>query len=184
MLLGFLGLGKMGSRIVEKLLADGHEVIVWNRSYQTTQEFVQLHKKKVGAVKDISDFAKLPKKPHVFWSMVLFGQPTEDVLSQLQKIAEKGDVVVDGANSFYKDTEKRFKNFEKTGIHFLGIGVSGGILAPVNGFPLMAGGSQTGYEKIKPILDTLSRPHGRHAYFGKGGAGHFVKMIHNGVEYG
>ena len=183
MLIGFLGLGKMGSRIVEKLLVDGHEVVVWNRSHETTQEFLRSHKKVTG-IKEIADFATLQNKPHVFWSMVLFGKPTEEVLGQLQKVVQKGDVIVDGANSFYQDTEKRFAKFEKAGIHFLGIGVSGGIHAPVNGFPLMVGGSEIGYEKIKPMLDTLSKPRGGHAYFGSGGAGHFVKMIHNGVEYG
>lgn len=183
MLVGFLGLGKMGSRIVEKLIAGGHEVVVWNRSYETTEEFLRSHKN-VTAVREIADFATLQNKPHVFWSMVLFGKPTDQVLLELSNITTKGDVIVDGANSFYKDTEKRFEKFEKLGIHFLGIGVSGGIIAPVNGFPLMVGGSKTGYKKITPILDTLSKPHGGHVYFGKGGAGHFVKMIHNGVEYG
>lgn len=187
MLLGFLGLGKMGSRIVEKLLKDGHDVVVWNRSIATTQEFMKNHEKTKGQlsfVEHIADFTKQTKKPHVFWSMVQYGQPTKEVLQQLLKTAEKEDVVVDGANSFYKDTQKRFEKFQKAGIHFLGIGVSGGILAPVNGFPLMAGGSRLGYEKIMPILDSLAKPHGGHEYFGEGGVGHYVKMIHNGVEYG
>lgn len=187
MLLGFLGLGKMGQRMVDKLLTDGHDVIVWNRSVETAQEFVSSHHKTKGHlsfVENISDFANLHERPHVFWSMVLFGKPTEDVLSQLVGNTQKGDVIIDGANSFYKDTQKRYEKFEKQNIHFLGVGVSGGILAPINGFPLMAGGSEKGYQLVTPLLDSLSKPHGGHAYFGKGGVGHYIKMIHNGVEYG
>jgi 6-phosphogluconate dehydrogenase len=116
--------------------------------------------------------------------MVLFGQPTEEVMTQLKTVVQKGDVVVDGANSFYKDTQTRSEEFEKQGIRFLGIGVSGGILAPDNGFPLMVGGNMSAYRYIETILDSLAKPNGGHEYFGTGGAGHFVKMVHNGIEYG
>lgn len=202
MLIGFLGLGKMGGRMVSKLLQGGHDVVAWNRSIDVSEEFVKqyalskatslparqgsshIRSNNISLVKNISDFVLLKNKPHVFWSMVQYGEPTKQVLLQLLTTAEKGDVVIDGANSFYLDTQKQYEAFTKKGIHFLGIGVSGGILAPVNGFPLMAGGSETGYKKIQPILDTLSKPHGGHAYFGKGGVGHFIKMVHNGVEYG
>src|SRR5579872_5019909 len=151
MQIAFLGLGKMGQRMVEKLLVDGHDVVVWNRSTEISEQFVHryssskaryqmapgkarsshIRSNNITFVKNISDFAKLSNKPHIFWSMVLSGQPTEEVLSQLKIIAKKGDVVIDGGNSFYKDTERRSEEFEKLGIHFLGIGVSGGILAPV-----------------------------------------------------
>ncbi|HYK08903.1 MAG TPA: NADP-dependent phosphogluconate dehydrogenase [Candidatus Eisenbacteria bacterium] len=187
MLLGFLGLGKMGGRMVTKLLQDGHDIVVWNRSYDTTRGFVETHKKTKGklfAVEDIIDFKNLSDTPHVFWSMVLFGQPTEDVLHELKNVVGKGDVVINGANSFYKDTQRHYEMFKKMGVHFLGIGVSGGILAPDNGFPLMVGGSGVGYKKVMPILDSLAKPHGGHEYFGEGGVGHYVKMIHNGIEYG
>ena len=185
---GFLGLGKMGKRMVIKLLADGHDVVVWNRSLEGTKEFLQEQQKtqtgKLSFVENIADFSKLSVKPHVFWSMVLFGQPTEEVLSELQNTVEKGDVVIDGANSFYLDTQRRSEEFSAKGIEFLGIGVSGGILAPNNGFPLMVGGSKVGYEKVKSILDSLAKPRGGHTYFGEGGVGHYIKMIHNGIEYG
>jgi 6-phosphogluconate dehydrogenase len=112
------------------------------------------------------------------------GEPTQNVLDQLSKYLQKGDIVVDGGNAYFKDTEKRYQKFKQLGIEFLGIGVSGGIVAAKNGYPLMVGGSKNAYLKIKPILDSLSKPAGGHKYFGEGGAGHFVKMVHNGIEYG
>ena len=92
--------------------------------------------------------------------------------------------MIDGGNAYYLDTQKRYEKFKKSGIRFLGIGVSGGVIAAKKGYPMMVGGDKSGYEHIKPILDSLSQPNGGYEYFGEGGAGHFVKMIHNGIEYG
>ena len=189
MKIGFLGLGKMGSRIVEKLLADGHEVVVWNRSKDTILEFLKTNDRyvlhgKLADASEIADFAKLLPDQKILWSMLPAGSATQDVLTQLDTVAVAGDIVIDGGNSFYKDTQKWFEHFSKKHVGFLGIGVSGGILAADNGFPLMVGGDTVSFEKIKPILQTLSKPHGGYAYFGTGGAGHFVKMVHNGIEYG
>jgi 6-phosphogluconate dehydrogenase len=116
--------------------------------------------------------------------MLPAGEPTQNTLDELSKYLIKGDIVVDGGNAHFKDTEKRFQKFKKKGIEFLGIGVSGGIVATKNGYPLMVGGSKKAYQYVKPILDSLSKPGGGHKYFGEGGAGHFVKMVHNGIEYG
>lgn len=127
--------------------------------------------------------SKLPR-PRILWLMLPAGKPTEEVLDELKQYLQKGDIVIDGGNALFKDTERRFKNFKKSGIEFLGIGVSGGIVAAKNGYPLMVGGSKKAFQKIKPILDSLSRPNGGYEYFGEGGAGHFVKMVHNGIEYG
>ena len=132
-------------------------------------------------IKDL--VSKLPK-PRILWIMLPSGEPTQTAIDQLQKYLKKGDIVVDGGNANFKDTEKRFQKFKKIGIEFLGIGVSGGIIAAKNGYPLMVGGSKKAYFKIKPILDSLAKPNGGHQYFGEGGAGHFVKMVHNGIEYG
>jgi 6-phosphogluconate dehydrogenase len=123
-------------------------------------------------------------KPRVLWLMLPAGEPTQNALDELSKYLQTGDIVIDGGNAYFKDTEKRFQKFKKKGIEFLGIGVSGGIVATQNGYPLMVGGSRKAYKKIKPILDSLSKPGGGHEYFGEGGAGHFVKMVHNGIEYG
>ena len=112
------------------------------------------------------------------------GEPTQNVIDELSHFLEKGDIVIDGGNAHFKDTENRFQKFKKLGIEFLGIGVSGGIVASKNGYPLMVGGSKKAYQIIKPILNSLAKPNGGYQYFGEGGAGHFVKMVHNGIEYG
>jgi 6-phosphogluconate dehydrogenase len=176
MKVGILGLGKMGSRIAIKLHDEKHEVIAWNRTPKKISG--------VQSAKTIQELIlKLPK-PRVLWVMLPAGEPTEEVLGQLKQYLQKGDIVIDGGNAHFKDTERRYKAFKKLGIEFLGIGVSGGIVAAKNGYPLMVGGSKKAYESIAPILNSLSKPNGGHAYFGEGGAGHFVKMVHNGIEYG
>lgn len=190
MQLGFIGLGKMGSRMVVKLLQEGHEVVVWNRSKEPIEELriknKELRKTNEGLIiaKDIHDLVKQLKTPRIVWSMLPAGDATEKILSEVSKYVEKHDIVVDGGNSNFHDTQRRFEMFHKKGIRFLGIGVSGGIIAATRGYPLMVGGELTAYDHILPILDSLSSPHGGHAYFGEGGAGHFVKMVHNAIEYG
>src|SRR3989338_4583008 len=173
MKIGFIGLGKMGSRIVQKLLREGHEVVAWNRSDH-----------KLKNVETLEELIRSLEKPRIVWVMITAGEATQKVLDELSKFIEKDDIIIDGGNSRFKDTEKRFKDFKTKGIKFLGIGVSGGIIAFENGYPLMVGGDKRGYDYIAPVLDSLSSPNGGHEYFGEGGAGHFVKMIHNGIEYG
>jgi 6-phosphogluconate dehydrogenase len=116
--------------------------------------------------------------------MLPAGEPTQTVIDELSKYLQKGDIVIDGGNAHFKDSEKRYRKFKKMGIEFLGIGVSGGIVASKNGYPLMVGGSKKAYKFITPILDSLVKLNGGYNYFGEGGAGHFVKMVHNGIEYG
>jgi len=176
MTIGILGLGRMGSRIAQKLYDEGHEVFVWNR---TPKEITG-----VQSTKTIGELFSKLQDPRILWLMLPSGEPTQNVINELLKYLQKDDIVIDGGNAHFKDTEKRFQKFKKMGIEFLGIGVSGGIIASKNGYPLMVGGSKKAYEKIKPILDSLSKPNGGYEYFGEGGAGHFVKMVHNGIEYG
>ena len=119
--------------------------------------------------------------------MLPAGDPTEQIImgpGGVAEFIEKGDVVVDGGNSRFSDTQKRYDQLTQKGILFLGIGVSGGVVAYKAGYPIMAGGSLEAYEYIKPILDSLAKPSGGHEYFGEGGAGHFAKMVHNAIEYG
>lgn len=182
MKVGFIGLGKMGSRMAGKLLLEGHEVVVWNRSPQAAEELrIKNHELRIAGT--IEELVRSMEAPRIVWIMVPAGA-VEEVLTEVRKFVSRGDVIIDGGNSNYRDTQKRFESFGKEGIHFLGIGTSGGILAEQNGFPFMVGGSQAGYDLIRPVLDSLSKPNGGHEYFGAGGAGHFVKMVHNGVEYG
>jgi 6-phosphogluconate dehydrogenase len=189
MQIGFIGLGKMGTRMVEKLLSDGHTVVGWNRSRDIVEQFrLHLQDKKLSehflAADDSKSLAALLTPPRIIWVMLPSGEPTQTLLDELGRFLEKGDVVIDGGNAFYKDTERRSEELRAKGIGFLGIGVSGGVLAADNGYPMMVGGDESAYETITPLLDSLAKPHGGHTYFGEGGAGHFVKMVHNGIEYG
>jgi len=215
MKIGIIGLGKMGSRIAQKLCEEKHEILVWNRSFEVAQEFVQTalkvdtkifslpaqdskksNLKNEGsnessenfvsprAFKTIEELMVGLSKPRILWLMLPAGEATQNILDEVEKYLQKGDIVIDGGNAHFADTEKRYQHFKKLGIEFLGIGVSGGVIAATNGYPLMVGGSKIAYEFITPILDSLGKPNGGHQYFGEGGAGHFVKMIHNGIEYG
>jgi 6-phosphogluconate dehydrogenase len=212
MMIGILGLGKMGSRIAQKLAQDGHEVLGWNRTYRgptlnsaevdtkifslPAQGSKKVNLKAEGsnessenfvsprAFKTIEELVSNLSKPRILWLMLPAGEATEEVLNEAKKHLQKGDIVVDGGNANFKDTERRYQELKKAGIEFLGIGVSGGLVAFKNGYPLMVGGSKKAYDSIIPILDSLAKPNGGHQYFGEGGAGHFVKMVHNGIEYG
>ncbi len=182
MQIGFIGLGKMGGRMVQKLIDDKHEVFAWNRTFEVSKA-LQKENPKLNIVENIEELAGKLKSPKVIWLMVP-AAAVDEILKEVTKYIEKGDIVIDGGNSNYLDTEKRFNFFEKKGIKFLGVGTSGGILAINNGYPFMVGGNKSAYLKIIPLLDTLAKPNGGHEYFGTGGAGHFVKMVHNGIEYG
>lgn len=206
MKLAFIGLGRMGGNMVRKLIADGHDLIVWNRSAnpieQLRYDLLQnneysekvindvlyiVHETGRGSLtvaKDVKSLADLLESPRIVWSMLPSGQVTEDMLLEIQKYISAQDIVIDGSNSNYKETQRHFDEFTKKGIKFLGIGVAGGIVGPKKGYAMMAGGDESAYEFVTPILDTLAKPEAGHAYFGSGGAGHFVKMIHNGIEYG
>lgn len=183
MQLGFIGLGKMGSRMVKKLLDDGHNVIVWNRSPEPVQE-LKSQISNLKSAETIKDLVQSLGKPRVIWIMVPAKDATSEVLSEVSKYIEKKDIVIDGGNAFYKDTERRYKKLRNKDIKFLGIGVSGGVHGEKNGYSLMAGGDRSAYDSIVQLLDCLSKPSGSFDYFGEGGAGHFVKMVHNGIEYG
>lgn len=182
MKIGFIGLGKMGSRMAAKLIEDGHEVVAWNRSKDVLDEF-KTENPTSEIASSIEDLISKLDKPRVIWIMVSH-QAVDEVLAELKSFVSSGDIVIDGGNSFFKDTDRRFSDFEKSEVHYLGIGTSGGLIAASEGYPMMVGGSLEGYEIIRPILDSLAKPNGGHEYFGNGGAGHFVKMVHNGVEYG
>jgi 6-phosphogluconate dehydrogenase len=212
MTIGILGLGKMGSRIAQKLYQEGHEVAVWNRTFDVTENFAKSLRgpaagfppasapsseasfNKVRAVgspssgvtpfKTIEELISKLSSPKIVWLMLPAGEATEDVLNQLKKYLQKDDIVIDGGNANFNDTQRRYQDFRNLGIEFLGIGVSGGLVAFKDGYPLMVGGSKKAYDSIISILDSLSKPNGGHQYFGEGGAGHFVKMVHNGIEYG
>lgn len=193
MRLGFVGLGKMGMRMATKLFAEKHEIVVWNRSPGRCEilakkckdlEMVQGAYGRLTIAESLSDLVEKLNKPRIIWTMLPAGEPTESMLDTLSGLVDSEDILINGGNSHYIDTEKRYNILKKRKIKFLGIGVSGGIIAEKQGYPLMVGGDHTAYECIKPILISLAKPNGGYEYFGPGGAGHFVKMVHNGIEYG
>jgi len=183
--IGIIGLGKMGSRMAEKLLTEGHTLTVWNRSPEprTALQAKFTGSKNLIVAESIEALVESLPVPRVVLLMLPAGDVTEQNLAEVSKLVEKNDIVIDAGNSYYEDTERHYQDFSKKGIRFLGMGVSGGIIAVKEGYPQMVGGDKSAYEYITPVLDSLATPRGGHEYFGTGGAGHFVKMVHNGIEY-
>ncbi|HSX16829.1 MAG TPA: NADP-dependent phosphogluconate dehydrogenase [Patescibacteria group bacterium] len=175
-----VGLGKMGARMGAKLVTEGHEVYGWDINPDAREVGVGMGMY-VPETLEEALYAQ-PDGDRIIWQMLPAGV-TEAGLDVIAGLVNPGDIVIDGGNSKYQDTERNAARLGERGIRFLGIGVSGGIKAAETGYPLMVGGDQSAYNDITPILDSLSRPNGGHEYFGAGGAGHFVKMVHNGIEY-
>jgi 6-phosphogluconate dehydrogenase len=178
--IGLYGLGRMGGNMVTRLVRGGHRVVAGNRSAGPVDEA-----KSGGAIGayTIEDMAKQLRPPRVLWSMVPAGEATDHTLDEFAKYASKGDVLVDGANSYFRDSMRRAEKYKAMGFEYLDVGVSGGVWGLENGYCMMVGGDAPAVERVKPVLDTLAPPNGW-AHFGKSGAGHFVKMVHNGIEYG
>lgn len=179
----------MGSRMVSKLLEEGHEVVVWNRTQEKisnlqTQISNEDYKDNLTVAESVPDLVSKLGKPKIVWSMLPAGDATQEILDQISGEVKSGDIVIDGSNAKFSDTQSSYETFREKGVRFLGIGVSGGLIAREAGYPLMVGGDRSAYDEIKPILDSLAKPGGGHEYFGEGGAGHYVKMVHNAIEYG
>jgi 6-phosphogluconate dehydrogenase len=171
MQLGMIGLGRMGGGMTERLRESGHEVQTYDP---------QVEERTAGSLADLKEQLEAPR---AFWMMVPAGKITEDVFQELLSLADEGDTVVDGGNSNFRDSKRRYEEAAKKGIHFVDVGVSGGIWGLEVGFCLMAGGDEEPVSRLEPILETLA-PEDGYAHVGPSGAGHFVKMIHNGIEYG
>ena len=178
--IGLYGLGRMGGNMVTRLARGGHRVVAGNRSPEPVDEA-----KGHGAVGaySIEEMCRQLKPPRVLWSMVPAGEVTDHTLDDFARYASKGDVFVDGGNSYFRDSMRRAERYTAMGFDFLDIGVSGGIWGLDVGYCMMVGGPKRAVDIIRPALDTLAPPNGW-AHFGKSGAGHFVKMVHNGIEYG
>ena len=183
MQIGYFGLGKMGFNMVLRLLDRSYNVIACNRSPEPIKEVA-----KAGAntAFTCADLAKNLKAPRLVWIMVPAGKPTDEVIFEegnLINLLQKGDTIIDGGNSFYKDTVRRYKKLGERGINFLDAGVSGGPNGARNGASIMVGGDREVYKEYEVLFKDLSVPDG-YGYMGPSGAGHFVKMVHNGIEYG
>ncbi|MGH9863358.1 MAG: phosphogluconate dehydrogenase (NAD(+)-dependent, decarboxylating) [Candidatus Acidiferrales bacterium] len=177
---GLIGLGRMGAAMAERLLKRGHEVVVYDRSPAKVRQ-LQTHGAR--GANSLSKLAEQLRRPRIVWLMVPAGEPVGAVLRQLEGYLTRGDVVLDGGNSFYRDSQARAKDLKEGGIHFLDVGTSGGIRGHEQGYCLMVGGERKAFRRVEPLLRALA-PRGGYAHAGSSGAGHFLKMVHNGIEYG
>ena len=179
--LGMIGLGRMGGNMVQRLLAAGHRVV----AYDANQEAVAASQS-LGAI-DASGLEGMVADltpPRAVWLMLPQGQPTEDTMDRLASLLVAGDVILDGGNANYKDTLRRADILESRGIELMDVGTSGGIWGLSEGYTLMVGGSEEAYRRLEPIFQSLAPgPDRGYCHVGPVGAGHFVKMVHNGVEY-
>lgn len=180
MKVGYIGLGRMGKNMVLRLLEQGQEVVAWNRSPEPVAEVVA-----AGAIgaESIEDLVKKLESPRVIWLMLTAGEVIDSMIDQLLPLLDKGDLIIEGANSFYKDTLRRSEKVQAAGINFMDIGVSGGPGGARIGACLMIGGAVEDYERVKELAIAAAAPDA-YQHLGPVGAGHFAKMVHNGIEYG
>ncbi|MDP3724227.1 MAG: decarboxylating 6-phosphogluconate dehydrogenase [bacterium] len=177
--LGFVGLGRMGLLIVEHLVEQGVRVVVFNRSPESLKQAESFGAE---AAASMTDVALKLSSPRMVWIMVTAGKPVDVVLDDLLPTLSEGDMVIDGGNSDYKDSKLRFELCKEKGIHFLDIGTSGGLEGAQHGACLTVGGERSAYDQVEPLLQKIAAPDG-YLYVGEAGAGHYVKTIHNGMEY-
>src|SRR5712692_422660 len=187
--IGLIGLAVMGENLVLNMASKGFSVAVFNRTTEVTEKFAagRAKGKSIQATKTMEEFVGALKRPRKAMIMVKAGAPVDAVIGQLAPLFEKGDVIIDGGNSLFTDTQRRCKDLEDKGIHFVGMGVSGGEEGALKGPSLMPGGPRASWEIIAPIYRKIAaqvdgEPCCR--YMGPDGAGHYVKMVHNGIEYG
>jgi 6-phosphogluconate dehydrogenase len=175
-----IGLGRMGGNMVLRLIQRGHEVVAYTRDQTKVQKAVE--QGALGA-KDLADLVRQLPPPRSIWIMVPAGQPTQEMIDSLVPLVAPGDLLIDGGNSKYTDDIARYNALKPKGIHYMDAGTSGGVWGLKIGYCLMVGGDPEDFERIKPALIDLAPPNGL-LHCGPIGAGHFVKMVHNGVEYG
>ncbi|HEV3040383.1 MAG TPA: decarboxylating 6-phosphogluconate dehydrogenase [Candidatus Angelobacter sp.] len=198
MQLGMIGLGRMGGNMVRRLMRGGHECVVRDLSPENVKE---LANEGATGSSSLDDFVAKLKKPRATWIMVPAGDPTEQTVLALAQKFEAGDIIIDGGNSYFKDDVRRSNKLKERGIHYIDVGTSGGIWGLERGYCMMIGGPKEAVEHLDPIFKTLAPGIGNipatpgrdkvggtaesgYLYCGPSGAGHFVKMVHNGIEYG
>ncbi len=182
MQIAMVGLGRMGMNMARRLARGRHSLVLYNR---TPEQAVAAAKEMrvARAATSLEEVVGLLKPPRVVWLMIPAGKPVDDTIDRLEKLLGKKDLVIEGGNSFYKDDIRHSRQLGERGIRYMDVGVSGGIWGLKEGYSLMAGGDKKDYKHIEPILKTLA-PKDGYLYCGPVGAGHFVKMVHNGIEYG
>jgi 6-phosphogluconate dehydrogenase len=180
--LGMIGLGRMGGNMVRRLLNGGHRVV----AYDLSEDAVRASEA-MGAVAaaSLEDLVEKLAPPRSLWVMVPAGGPTEDTIDSLIPLLSAGDTILDGGNSNYKDTIRRGEKLRHHSLHFVDVGTSGGVWGLTEGYSLMIGGDEEAFKRLEPIFKTLAPgPDKGYGHVGPTGAGHFVKMVHNGIEYG
>jgi len=201
MKIGMIGLGRMGANIARRLMRGGHEVVAYDRN---AEAIADVAKDGAVAADSLADMAGKLDSPAIFWVMLPAGPPTEATIEELAGVAKQGDIVIDGGNSFYKDDIRRSKALAEHGLRYVDVGTSGGVWGLERGYCMMIGGDKETVALLDPIFDTLAPGHGTiprtpnrlehegedpraekgYIHAGPAGAGHFVKMVHNGIEYG
>jgi len=182
--LGMAGLGKMGSNMSRRLARGGHRVVAYNRTTQVALDLAE-EEENVVAARSLEELADRLAPPRPVWVMVPAGDPVEEMIGRLLEVLEPGDVIIDGGNSFYQDSMRRSVAVRERGLHFVDVGTSGGIWGLAEGYGMMAGGEPEIVEGLRPAFETLApAPDRGWGRVGPHGAGHFVKMVHNGIEYG
>lgn len=198
MQLGMIGLGRMGANMVRRLMRGGHECFVFDLNAESVK---QMEGEGAQGARTIKELIEKMQKPCAVWMMVPAGDPTEKTIDELSKFMSTGDIVIDGGNSYFKDDVRRAKLLKGKGIHYVDVGTSGGVWGAERGYCLMIGGEKEVFNHLEPIFKTLAPGRGEIArtpgrenaeseaeagylHCGPAGAGHFVKMIHNGIEYG
>ena len=171
MQLGMIGLGRMGNGMTDRLREHGHDVKTYDPNVESR------------TAASLEELRSQLDPPRAFWLMVPAGKVTEDSFQQLLTLADGGDTIVDGGNSNFRDSQRRYREAQAKGLHFVDAGVSGGIWGLEVGFCLMVGGDEEPVSRLEPVLEALA-PEDGYAHVGGSGAGHFVKMVHNGIEYG
>ncbi|HEY7023978.1 MAG TPA: decarboxylating 6-phosphogluconate dehydrogenase [Candidatus Limnocylindrales bacterium] len=179
--LAIVGLGRMGGNMARRLHQAGHRVVAFNRSPDKTREIMG---EGLEGGFTPADVVKMLTKPRVVWLMVPAGDATEQTMEEFAALLEPGDTIVDGGNSNFKDSKRRHELMKAKGINFVDAGISGGIWGLVNGYGTMVGGDPEAVTPLEPIFTSLAPPDGGYVYCGPSGAGHYTKMVHNGIEYG
>ena len=180
--LGMIGLGKMGANMTERLLESGHQLVVYDRDSRPVKAVAALGAQPSESMDDLVNELSVPR---AVWVMVPAGEPTESVVNTLADLLSPGDTVIDGGNSNYKDTLRRAEALKRGNLHFVDVGTSGGVWGLAEGYSLMVGGEREVVDRLRPIFETLAPgPDKGWGHVGPSGAGHFVKMVHNGIEYG
>lgn len=182
MQLGFIGLGKMGTNMTQRLLKGGHHLVVSDRDPEAVKRCAAAGARGTASVEELVD---LLSPPRTIWIMVPSGTPTENTIASLTHSLSADDIVIDGGNSYYRDSIRRAAMLRENGLHFVDVGTSGGIWGLKEGYCLMIGGEAAVVQRLRPIFETLApSPDKGWGRVGPNGAGHFVKMVHNGIEYG